>query len=57
MVVIEWIAFIYIILCAVTEFVKIFIEKEVAGRIANFMVFISDLLIAIILFKVIFGSL
>jgi len=45
------------ILCAVAEFVKIFSDKEIAGRIASFIVCVLDLLIIIILFNTIFGSL
>ena len=39
------------------EFVKIFSDKEIAGRIASFIVCVLDLLIIIILFNTIFGSL
>ena len=57
MIVVQWIAFIYMILCAVAEFVKIFSDKEIAGRIASFIVCVLDLLIIIILFNTIFRSL
>jgi len=56
MIVVQWVALIYMILCAVTEFVKIFSDKEIAGRIASFIVCVLDLLIIIILFNTIFGN-
>ena len=57
MFIIEWIAFIHMILCTLVEFVKIFSDKEISVRIANFIVCLLDLSITIILFNTIFGSL
>lgn len=57
MIVVQWITFIYMILCAFGEFIKMFSEKDIAGRIANFIVCVLDLSITIILFNTIFGSL
>lgn len=57
MIVVQWIAFIYMTLCTLLEFVKIFSDKEISGRIASFIVCVLDLSITIILFNTIFGSL
>lgn len=57
MIVVQWITFIYMILCTLHDFVGIFSDKEIEGRIASFVVCVLDLAITIILFNTIFGSL